>query len=155
MTAVATTPPRRPGDGQNVPASGLALFEALFAGAELVVGSRFASVSTFRSTWLRRFGNRFLSTLLTILCGSTLTDPTSGFRGFSGRAIEYFARTHPHDYPEPESLFMAYRQQFKVVEVPVQMRPRMTGQSSLKPFKSASDMVKVSFALMLGLWRPV
>lgn len=146
---------RMDGDGQHVPTSGVALFDALFAGAELAVGTRFAAVTSFRSTWVRRFGNRFLSTLLTTLCGSTVTDPTSGFRGFSGRAITYFAHTHPHDYPEPESLFMAYRQQFQVVEVPVQMRPRMTGRSSLTPFKSAYYMVKVSFALMLELLRPV
>jgi glycosyltransferase involved in cell wall biosynthesis len=144
---------RMDGDGQHDPGSIPGLLEALDSGAELAIGSRFAGVDSFRSTWLRRLGSGFLSRLLSVLCRQRITDPTSGFRGFGGRAIAYFARTHPHDYPEPESVLMASRKGFSIREVPVRMRPRRTGVSSLTPWKSAYFMVKVSFALLLERLR--
>ncbi|RKI18814.1 glycosyltransferase family 2 protein [Corallococcus sp. AB030] len=146
---------RMDGDGQHDPASVPALREALQSGVELVIGSRFAGVTSFRSTWLRRFGNRFLAGLLSTLSHHRITDPTSGFRGFGPQAIRFFARVHPHDYPEPESVLMAARQGFAIAEVPVRMRPRLTGTSSLTPWKSAFYMAKVSFALLMERVRPV
>ncbi|MCY1022019.1 glycosyltransferase family 2 protein [Pyxidicoccus sp. MSG2] len=146
---------RMDGDGQHDPSSVASLLEALDAGAELAIGSRFAGITSFRSTLLRRFGNRFLAWLLSSLCKQRITDPTSGFRGFGPRAIRFFARTHPHDYPEPESVLMAARQGFKITELPVRMRPRLTGTSSLTAWKSAFYMAKVSFALLMERVRPV
>lgn len=140
---------RMDGDGQHDPESIPALLAELERGTELVIGSRFAGITSFRSTWLRRFGSGFLSRLLSVLCKQRITDPTSGFRGFGGRAIAYFSRVHPHDYPEPESLLMASRKGFSIQEVAARMRPRRTGVSSLTPWKSAYFMVKVSFALLL------
>ncbi|WP_163998290.1 glycosyltransferase family 2 protein [Pyxidicoccus caerfyrddinensis] len=137
------------GDGQHDPAFIAPLLARVDDGADLVIGSRFAGLQSFRSTGLRRFGNQFLARLLTTLCKRPVTDPTSGFRGFSARAIAFFGETHPHDYPEPESILMAARQGFRIDEVPVQMRPRRTGTSSLTPWRSAFYMIKVSFALLL------
>lgn len=140
---------RMDGDGQHDPRYVPAVYERLEAGAELVIGSRFAGLTSFRSTFLRRFGNGFLSRLLSVLCAQPITDPTSGFRGFGPRAIRFFSETHPHDYPEPESVLMASRNALRIEEVAVEMRPRRTGTSSLTPLRSAFYMVKVSFALVL------
>ena len=112
-------------------------------------------MTSFRSSWIRRVGNRFLSGLLSSLCGQRITDPTSGYRGFSGRAVTFFARIQPNDYPEPESLLMASRQGFKISEVPVRMRQRRTGVSSLTMIRSAYYMLKVSFALLIERLRTV
>jgi len=142
---------RMDGDGQHDPASAPALLEAIAEGAELAVGTRFASVESFRSNALRRAGNRLLSSVVSALSGQPFTDPTSGFRAFGGRALPYFAEHFPHDYPEPESLLWACRRGFRVVELPVRMRPRTSGESSLGPFASAYYMVKVSLALGLEL----
>jgi glycosyltransferase involved in cell wall biosynthesis len=140
---------RMDGDGQHDPTSAAELISTVQQGADLAIGSRFAGVESFRSTWLRRFGNGFLSRLLSVLCRQPISDPTSGFRGFGQRAIRYFSATHPHDYPEPESVLMASRQGFRIQEVPVRMRPRRTGTSSLTPWRSAFYMAKVSFALLM------
>jgi glycosyltransferase involved in cell wall biosynthesis len=145
---------RMDGDGQHAPRSAGALFDALGEGTELVIGSRFLGGEHRESSRLRKAGSRYLAFLLSLLCGRPVSDPTSGFRGFSGRAIESFARSHPHDYPEPESVFMAFRQGLRIREVPVQMRPRRTGSSSLTPLRSGFYMVKVSFALLLERLRP-
>lgn len=144
---------RMDGDGQHDPASVASMVESLQSGAELVVGSRFAGEESFRSTAMRRIGNRFLARLVTWLSGQPVTDPTSGFRAFGGRAIDYFSDTHPHDYPEPESLLMASQQGFRIREVPVRMRPRRTGTSSLTPLRAGFYMAKVSFALLMERMR--
>ncbi|MHB8418604.1 MAG: glycosyltransferase family 2 protein [Myxococcales bacterium] len=144
---------RLDGDGQHDPASAHALLEAVAGGAELAVGTRFSGIESFRSTPLRRAGNRLLSGVVSALCGLRLTDPTSGFRAFGGRALPFFAETFPHDYPEPESLLWACRRGFRVQELPVRMRPRTAGESSLSPLGSAYYMVKVSLALGLELLR--
>jgi glycosyltransferase involved in cell wall biosynthesis len=140
---------RMDGDGQHDPASARDLLDAVAKGAELAVGTRFGGVETFRSSTLRRAGNRFLSRLVSFLGGRPLTDPTSGFRAFGGRALPFFAENFPHDYPEPESLVWACRRGFRVQELPVRMRPRLTGESSLTPLRSAYYMIKVSFALLV------
>ena len=142
---------RMDGDGQHDPASAPALLEAVARGAELAVGTRFGAIESFRSSAARRAGNRLLSGVVSALCGRRLTDPTSGFRAFGGRALPFFAAHFPHDYPEPDSLVWACRRGFRVEEIPVRMRPRQTGESSLGPLSSAYYMVKVSLALGLEL----
>src|SRR6185295_12114658 len=144
---------RMDGDGQHDPAFAGALLEAVRGGADLAVGTRFGDLRSFESTALRRAGNAFLSKVVSVLCRQKVTDPTSGFRAFSARAAAYFAGIHPHDYPEPESLLMAHRQGFRIREVPVRMRPRTSGRSSLTPGRSAYYMVKTSLALTLELLR--
>lgn len=146
---------RMDGDGQHDPQSVPLLLKALDEGAELVVGSRFAGVASFQSTWLRRLGSRFIAHLLSSLCRQRITDPTSGFRGFGPRAMRLFSTRFPHDYPEPESVLMASRQHLPIVEVPVRMRSRRAGLSSLTPWRSVFYMVKVSFALLLERFRTV
>ncbi|MHB1846710.1 MAG: glycosyltransferase family 2 protein [Deltaproteobacteria bacterium] len=157
---------RMDGDGQHDPQSGRALLAAIERGAELAVGSRFfgpaeppaadgaASLAPgFRSTAARRSGNALLARIVSSLCGQRLTDPTSGLRAFGGRAIPFFAARFPHDYPEPESLVWASREGFRLEELPVRMRPRLAGQSSLTPLRSSYYMLKVTFALALELAR--
>ncbi len=144
---------RMDGDGQHDPASAAALLEAVAAGAELAIGTRFGEVATFRSTVVRRAGNRLLARVVSWLAGRDLTDPTSGYRAFGGRALPFFAEHFPHDYPEPESLVWASRQGFALREVPVRMRPRRGGRSSLTPLRSAYYMIKVSLALLLEISR--
>jgi glycosyltransferase involved in cell wall biosynthesis len=144
---------RMDGDGQHDATSARALLDAVEAGAELVVGTRYGEVKTYRPSAGRRTGSRILDLLVSRLCGRRFTDPCSGFRAFGGRALPFFAEHFPFDYPEPESLVWACRRGFRVQELPVRMRPRVAGQSSLTPLGSAYYMVKVSLALTLELLR--
>jgi glycosyltransferase involved in cell wall biosynthesis len=144
---------RMDGDGQHDPRAAQQLFAALGQGAEVAVGSRYLEKAGFQSTSARRAGNAVLCRLLALLCGQRLTDPTSGFRAFGGRAIAFFAFHFPNDYPEPESLLWASREGFRIEEVPVEMRPRRAGRSSLGASRSAYYMVKVCLAMSLELVR--
>jgi hypothetical protein len=69
------------------------------------------------------------------------------------RAIELFARDYPHDYPEVEAVLMVHANRLQSGEVPVKMRARQTGQSSINASRSLFYMVKVLLAIFVGLLR--
>jgi len=139
------------GDGQHDPGYLEALLRpVLDGGADMAVGSRFLSVGEgFRSSALRRAGIRFLGLLIRVMTGFGVTDPTSGFRACGRRLIEIYAAYYPPDYPEPEAIVVARRLRCRVVEVPVVMRPRSSGSSSISFLQSMYYMLKVSGAILL------
>jgi len=61
---------------------------------------------------------------------------------------------YPIDYPEVEAILMVHAHRLRMCEVPVRMRARGGGESSIKGAgKSAYYMVKVLLALLVGLLR--
>jgi hypothetical protein len=122
---------------------------------DLCIGSRFLGAPDgFRSTRARRVGIRLLRTLIRSLSGVDVTDPTSGFRCAGRRAWTSFAQRYPDDYPEPESLFWCVRNGLRVGEIPVRMRERQGGVSSIRRLKSAYYMLKVATAILIDRVRP-
>jgi hypothetical protein len=121
--------------------------------ASLVVGSRYLSPSGYRSTAPRRLGTALLSWIVARLTGLTVRDTTSGFRAADRRAIEACAARYPADYPEVEALVYLCRQGLSVVEVPVEMRERRGGRSSITPRRAVYYMAKVSVASAIGALR--
>ena len=139
------------GDGQHDPGYVGTLVDGVIGGgSDICIGSRFLSEGGFRSTASRRVGIRILSALIRLTTGMRVKDPTSGFRACGRRAIELFASHYPTDYPEPETLVTARRFGMAVTEVPVRMRVRMGGKSSIAGMDSALYMVKVSIAIALA-----
>ena len=138
------------GDGQHDPAYLMHIVEPVLNGElDMCIGSRFIRHEGFQTSFMRRVGIRFLSGMIFLLCGQRLLDVTSGFRA-TGRAMtEYFARNYAADYPEPESNLAACLAGFRVGEVPVIMRERQGGVSSISSFKSAYYMIKVSLSLII------
>lgn len=120
---------------------------------DMVIGSRFIANEGFQSSVLRRFGIRFFTILLKILFGTKITDATSGMRMCNRRVMELFIKDYPRDYPEPETMARLLRHKYKIKEVPVVMRERTTGVSSISLGKSAYYMVKVSLAIMIERLR--
>ena len=69
--------------------------------------------------------------MLRPILGKPVHDPTSGFVGVNRRALAVFSRSFPLEYPEIEALVVLQRRRFRFEEVPVKMRPRLTGRSSI------------------------
>jgi hypothetical protein len=142
------------GDGQHDPAQLGALLGPILADeADIVVGSRFASDGGYRSSRSRRLGISILAKTLSMIVHRRVTDPTSGFQALNRRAIALFAADYPHDYPEVEAALMVHKHELRMTEVPVQMRERAAGQSSIGALASVYYMVKVMLALFVGLFR--
>lgn len=138
------------GDGQHDVSYLKALLEPIKSGeADIVIGSRFINKEGFQSSSLRRTGISFLSWLINLCCGVKILDVTSGFRAVSGKYLQLFAKEYPVDYPEPESIVAASLRGAVIREVPVVMRERAGGVSSISPLKSVYYMIKVSIAIVL------
>ena len=138
------------GDGQHDPKYLKVLADALEKNdADMVIGSRFINNEGFQSTFMRRVGIVYFTKLIHLLTGKTITDPTSGFRMCNRRVIELFSKDYPRDYPEPESIVALLKRNMDVMEVPVQMKERQGGVSSINASKSVYYMIKVSLAILI------
>ena len=107
----------------------------------------------YRSSAARRVGIRVLARVVSWIAHERLTDTTSGFQALNRRTIALFAADLPHDYPEVEGLVMAIRHGIRVREVPVTMRAREHGRSSIGALGSVYYMIKVLLALFVDLFR--
>lgn len=144
------------GDGQHDPRYIDKLLERLRANPELnmVTGSRFLDDEAgFRSSPTRRVGIRLFGLLVSLITRERTTDPTSGFRMTDRLGIELFAREYPPDYPEVEAILLVHIHRLRSAEVPVRMRPRTTGASSIASTQSVYYMLKVLLAIFIGLFR--
>jgi len=142
------------GDGQHDPAYIHKLLKPIESGsASVVIGSRYVSETSYKSSFSRRTGMIFFSILVKILTGQTIKDTTSGFRAVNRDVIEYFAEHYPTDYPEVDVLVKLHKKKFRMIEVPVEMQQRQGGKSSITPLRSIYYMIKVSLSLLVGALR--
>ena len=117
---------------------------------DMLIGSRFIEKEGFQSSFLRRLGIRYFTMLIKLLTKKTITDPTSGMRMVNRRVVEYFAEEYPKDYPEPETVVNILKKGMSVKEIPVEMKARQAGVSSISPKKSVYYMIKVSLAVFMA-----
>lgn len=117
--------------------------------ADVVIGSRFIKKEGFQSSQTRRIGIGILSFLIKLTTGRRIIDVTSGYRAVNKRFIDIYAKDYPTDYPEPEAIVTAVMHRGRVVEVPVQMRAREGGKSSITFRKSVYYMIKVTLAILV------
>jgi len=142
------------GDGQHDPGQIPLLLGPLLDGsADMVVGTRFAGEGSYRAPLARRVGIGVFARVVSLVVGQEVTDTTSGFRACNRKAIQLFAADYPHDYPEVEGTILVFKHRLRMVEVPVAMRARAGGRSSIGTASSAYYMVKVLLAIFIGLFR--
>ena len=148
------------GDGQHLAEELPALLAPLKSGeADLVIGSRHLGPTAYEGTLLTRLGQRLFSTIVSPLAGQRFTDPTSGFQGIGRQALACFAGGNfPCDYPDADVILMASLSGLRIVEVPVQMKPRAAGKSmhsGLSPVYYGMKMFLSIFIVLLnyGAWR--
>jgi glycosyltransferase len=144
-------------DGQHAPEEITNLIqEAEDAHADVVIGARFAGKGDYSVRGPRWWAMKVLSWILSRVCGTRLTDTTSGFKLSGRRAIELFAREYPAEYlgDTIEALVIAARSNLVVRQIPVAMRPRAGGTPSQNPFKAAKFLGRAFVALGVSLTRP-
>jgi glycosyltransferase involved in cell wall biosynthesis len=142
------------GDGQHDPKFLQKLIEPILKEeADFAIGTRFLEKNGFQSTFFRRMGIKVFQVVNSMLIGQKITDNTSGFRAINKPLISLFSKNYPQDYPEPESIIFAGQNEFKIKEVPVIMRERMGGKSSISGFSSINYMIKVLLAIFATFVR--
>lgn len=142
------------GDGQHDPAFLRMMVDYMVEKkCDMVIGSRFINKEGFQSSGTRRLGIKYFTILIKLLTGAKITDPTSGLRMINREVIKVFAVDYPKDYPEPESVVSILRQKKNVQEIPVIMKAREGGVSSISPKKSVYYMIKVTLAILIECIR--
>jgi glycosyltransferase involved in cell wall biosynthesis len=142
------------GDGQHDPSQLTKILGPVLAGeADLCVGSRFTGEGAYRSSFVRRIGIKIFARVVSAVVRQKVTDTTSGFRAVNRKGIALFAVDYPHDYPEVEATVMCVKHKLRLVEVPVEMRERGGGVSSITALRSVYYMSKVLLAIFVGLFR--
>jgi glycosyltransferase involved in cell wall biosynthesis len=145
---------RLDGDGQHDPTQLDRIIAPVLADeADICVGSRFAGEHGYRSSRSRRLGIRILARTVSLLTGQKVTDTTSGFQALNRKAIRLFAIDYPHDYPEVEATVLLHKHRLRMCEVPVLMRERAAGRSSITTLRSIYYMTKVLLAIFIGIFR--
>lgn len=125
------------------------------AHADISIGARFADRGNYKATGPRRWAMVFLAFVVSRIAKVKLTDVTSGFRAGNRRAIAQYLDHYPAEYlgDTLDSLVVAIRSGCKVIQVPVEMRPRQGGQPSHNPWKSAVYLLRAVLALVFALTR--
>jgi len=117
--------------------------------ADMVIGSRYVGKTIYKSTVFRRVGMVFFTFLIRLLTDKWIMDTTSGFRAVNKDIIDLFASDYPVDYPEVDVLVRLYKKKFRIIELPVEMKARKTGKSSITPIRSIYYMIKVTLSLII------
>ena len=113
------------------------------------LGSRFLEKEGFQSSATRRLGINILSGLIWMVTGKRVMDVTSGYRAVNRKFIEIYSKDFPMDYSEPEAIVSAVMHRGRIKEIPVQMRAREGGVSSITFKKSIYYMIKVTLAILI------
>lgn len=144
------------GDGQHPPDQIHLLLKPVIKGkADMVIGSRFLGEGDYVPSLARSIGIRVFSWMLSLITGEKVTDPTSGFRAVNREVIRFFAKNYPEDYPEVEAIVLLHKAGFNMVEVPVRMKARVWGKSSITYFHAAYYMVKVLLAIFIDMIKTI
>lgn len=144
------------GDGQHDPTEIGRILDPLAEGrADVVIGSRFVEKTGYRAPFARRMGMLLFSAMARWAMGQRITDTTSGFRALNRPAFVYLARNYPVDFPDAESLVLLRRAGFRLLEVPVRMRPRISGRTSTTTLKSIYYPFKQTLSILVVLLRQV
>jgi glycosyltransferase involved in cell wall biosynthesis len=144
------------GDGQHIATEIQKLLEPILQNeADAVIGSRFLHKNQhgFRSTFMRRIGIKIFEIICRIFIGQRISDCTSGFRAYNKKAVNMLANNYPTDFPEPESVILLKRNDFRIKEVTVEMKERVYGKSSIYGLKSIYYMIKVVLSMLMAKSR--
>ena len=115
-------------DGQHDPREAKLLVQPLLAGeADMVQGSRVLGTFEVESR-LRKHGVTLFAKLLTALGRTKITDPSTGYRAITAAALRRLDLRQDQFYVS-EVILDAARKKLSVVEVPITLRRRASGET--------------------------
>ena len=121
---------------------------------DVAVGSRFASGDGFepyryKPSAPRRLGTALLRRSMKVALRRPFYDATSGMYAANAKAMTVLARPYMTEAPEVQALLRLHEAGLRVDEVPVDMRPRASGESKLRG-KRAVLVVLTIVGTLLG-----
>jgi glycosyltransferase involved in cell wall biosynthesis len=149
------------GDGQHLAEEmPKVLFPVARGEADICIGSRYMlAEQTYKTSWVRRTGQKFFGLIYSLITKEHITDPTSGFQCLNKKAFHLFAEGHfPDDFPDTDVLLISHYARLVIREVPVRMHARSDGESMHSGFKPLYYIVKMLLSIFMVIlnhrrWR--
>lgn len=129
------------GDGQHLAAEAKRMYEySLTKDADIVIGSRFLSETTYQHSFFRKIGTKLFQLVIKILTGKKIYDPTSGLQVLKKDVFTPLSKIYAYpEFPDANLLIDLIYQGYNIEEISVQMKNRELGESMhggvLKPIK--------------------
>ena len=137
------------GDAQHRACDIPRVFRAVVSNrADVALGSRYLRRGRRARGW-RRVSQAMLAFCLSIVTRRRVTDPTSGFWLFGPRALRLLSGNHPAGYAEPELVLFLHRNGLRLTEVPIRIRPRLAGRTSLTTPRAALAFARTMLAIVV------
>ncbi|MGV3488012.1 MAG: glycosyltransferase family 2 protein [Tuberibacillus sp.] len=118
---------------------------------DIVIGSRFLSHPPLRVGWAKKLVISFFRFLIRLLTHIRVTDPTSGFRGYKRDVFKSFTEPNglPNEFPDSNFILELLLNNYRIIEVPARMKPRLYGQSMHNGIKSILYFFQVSLSILI------
>jgi len=110
-------------DGQHEPKCIPDLLDEIKSdSADLIIGSRFLVDCGYKTTFAKRIGTGIFATIASIITGTKVTDPNSGFQAMNRDILKFYASgLYPEDYPDADMIILLNVIGFRLKEIPVVM----------------------------------
>jgi len=108
------------------------LVTALDKGADVALAWR---ITHKEAPFIRTLGNIIFCTVTSIIIGKRINDVVAGFKAFRKDALLSLHLQESHFGYEGEVVVKAVRLKYKIAQVPVNYKPRLTGKSQVNPLK--------------------
>jgi glycosyltransferase involved in cell wall biosynthesis len=120
---------------------------------DVAVGSRFIAgegypAYRYQPSGPRRFGTAVLRRAMKLVLRRPFGDATSGLYAVNAKALPLLAETFVSGAPEVEALIRVSEAGLRLVEVPVTMNDRLSGESKLRGSKAVKLVVTVAGTLL-------
>ncbi len=141
------------GDGSVVANQSFRLFDALFAGADLVIGSRVqGNIEPEAMTWPQYFGNQLITWVIRKIWSANITDlgPFRAIRYDSLQQLQMLDRSYGWTV---EMQVKAIQQGLKVTEVPVDTKKRLGFSKISGTVRGVIGAATGIFYKIYCLWR--
>ena len=122
---------------------------------DIVIGSRYLVDMGYPCPKFRRIGTKIFELLIKLFCHKKIADPLSGFQCLNKRVITKYAQMGNYpEYPDANLVIEMLREGYDIVEVPVKMRLRESGESMhggiIKPIKYMINMFYTIIFIMIS-----
>jgi len=136
-------------DGQHLPGEIARFVQAAYRRkAQVVCGNRMNNPEGM--PLIRRATNKFMSKIVSMLCGVNLSDTQCGYRLLSRKAVESLKLKKSNFEVDTDILFQTARNGFKVTEVTISSVYAADHSSHIHPLRDTFRFLKLVFGLLIS-----
>lgn len=118
---------------------------------DIVLGSRFVEGGqSFAISGVKKFAIFYFRTLIKLITGKTITDPTTGLQGLNRRSFLLYSQFNQFDdkYPDTNVITRMLLLGYDLREVPAVMHERTTGESMHSGLKPVIYMIRMTLSVI-------